>query len=201
MERTTHATISPARYNDEARAEFVAYGLAVRTLGQFASGILLVSIDGAPRAAQRWIDDFGGDIVRPVDEQHEPDSYSDEPHEGGALRSPEMFFTHTTLHNNMNRERARGLVRRALESAGPDSLALANRAREIVGLDGLDEIAGEFADSGDVETAWTIRGAVDALTGASEPDEIGGAYESEALDGFDFVRAAGYGGAWSEHVS
>ena len=94
---------------------------------------------------------------------------------------------------------ARSLVTRALESYGAEALALADAARTLVGLDGLDDIAHDLANSGDVETAWTIRGAVDALTGEDEPDEMGGAYESDACDGFDFVRAAGYGGVWSEH--
>lgn len=94
-------------------------------------------------------------------------------------------------------ERARVLVLSALESYGTEALESAARARALVGTDGIDEIAHTLADGGDPETAWTIRGALAALLGDECP-EIGGAYESEARDGFDFVDAGGFAGAWSE---
>ena len=91
---------------------------------------------------------------------------------------------------------ASGLVLRALESYGSEALALADAARVLVGSDGIESIAHALADSGDVETAWTIRGALAALLGDVVP-EIGGAYESEAGEGFDFVEMGGFLGVWA----
>ena len=89
------------------------------------------------------------------------------------------------------------LLLSALDSYGADALRIAERARAIVGLDGIDECAHRLADANECESAWTIRGALAALLGDECP-ELGGAYESEALDGFDFVESGGFGGAWRE---
>jgi len=87
------------------------------------------------------------------------------------------------------------LVLCSLESYGAEALSLAERARALVGVDGIDEIASTLADANDVETAWTIRGALAALLGDECP-EIGGAYESEAREGFDFVALGGFSNVW-----
>ena len=99
-------------------------------------------------------------------------------------------------HTTEAHTQARALVLLALESYGAEALALAEGARALVGFDGIDEIASTLADGNDVETAWTIRGALAALVGDECP-EIGGAYEQEARDGFDFVDAGGFAGAWA----
>jgi hypothetical protein len=96
-----------------------------------------------------------------------------------------------------NIETARPLILSALESYGSEALADAERARALVGTDGIEEIAHALDVEGDVETAWLIRGALAALCADVVP-EIGGAYESEAGAGFEHVEFGGFLGAWSE---
>ena len=185
--RFHHATIESARYfaGSEASADAVSRGLAVRTIGTLGT-LALLSIEGNRETAERWISDFGGTLAEParfVVRSCEFDSAEQEP-----ARVP--------LSPEADSALARSLVLSALESYGSEALALAERARGLVGVDGIEEIAHTLADAGDVETAWTIRGALSALLGEQEPDDIGGAYESEARDGFDFVVLGGFAGAW-----
>lgn len=168
----THATISPARYTTQAREDFVSRGLAVRTLGSFASGILLVEIDGNREQAQRWISEIGGDRIRPLPR-------------GSSAASA------------YSREQARELVESALLAFdGAQALAFGSQALALVGLDGLDEIAHTLADSNRVEEAYMLRGALAALVGEPLPPEIGGAYECDSAYGFAFVPDSARG-SWA----
>ena len=196
MEHTTTTTTTPARYHhatiesaryfagSEASADAVSRGLAVRTIGTLGA-LALLSIEGNRTQAERWISDFGGTLAEPA---------------RFVVRSCEFDSAEPPARVPLSPEAdsalARSLVLSALESYGSEALALAERARGLVGVDGIDEIAHTLADAGDVETAWTIRGALSALLGEQEPDDIGGAYESEARDGFDFVVLGGFAGAW-----
>jgi len=177
MERT-HATMSPARYNAEAREDFVSRGLAVRTLGAFRSGIVLLEIDGNREQAQRWISDFGGDFVEP-NEQRE----------------------HTSEQRSTNAQaEARELVESALLAFEPASaLEYGAEALALVGLDGLDEIASTLANENRVEECYMLRGALAALVGEPLPPEIGGEYEADSAYGFAFVPAS-VRGSWGSRV-
>ena len=189
--RFHHATIERTRYypGSDASADAVSRGLAIRTIGTIGA-LALLSIEGARESAERWTNDHGGAlaepsafVVRSVEFDHHAEQEQEPASERDSVLADRMRF-------------AGGLVLRALESYGSDALALAENARVLVGTDGIDEFAHTLADSGDVETCWTIRGALAALLGDECP-EIGGAYESEARDGFDFVSLGGFAGAWA----
>jgi hypothetical protein len=184
---TTLATTTPARYDSESRADAVSRGLAVRTIGTIRdipgivalsfSPVLLLEIEGSAESAARWISENGGERIERAEFEH-----------------AEPARERTT--NSEQEHHARALVLRALDSYGSDALILAEHARDLYGIDGIESVARGLADSGDVERAWFLRGALAALLGDSVP-EIGGAYESDAGEGFDFVEQYGALGDWS----
>jgi len=99
---------------------------------------------------------------------------------------------------NTNRTEALTQARAEIESAllafsPAEALAHGMRARLLVGLDGLDEIASTLANENRVEEAYMLRGALAALTGEPLPPEIGGAYEEDSAYGFAFVPRAARG--------
>jgi hypothetical protein len=185
---TTLATTTNARYTDFARGEAIGRGLAIRTIGvlreipgmvalQF-SPLLLLEIEGSAESAERWISENGAPVERAGFEHAEP------------------ARERTTTPSSEQEHHARALVLRALDSYGSDALILAEQARDLYGIEGIESVATTLANENNVERAWFLRGALAALLGEEIP-EIGGAYESDAGEGFDFVEQYGALGAWS----
>ena len=93
-------------------------------------------------------------------------------------------------------ERARALVLEALWSFGEPAMELAEQARALVGIEGLERIGVDLANENRMEESYGLRGALDALAGLDEPEEST-TYRDEAREGFDHVSGGGFHGAWS----
>ncbi len=177
MDTITYATILPSRYDSEARADAISRGLAPRTIGTLYDRPGAVALNLPP--------------VLLVTLEGAPDDATEWIEMHGALRVE-------PVEASTPRTQARSLVLEALDSYGEEALRLANEARALVGLDGLERIASEFADAREPELSHTIRGALDALRGRGEPEESGGVYVSQAREGYDFVREGGFAGVWAD---
>lgn len=99
---------------------------------------------------------------------------------------------------------ARGLLLAALDSYGSDALEHAERARALVGIDGIRAIGSAMlADPAESERGAFLLGALAALLG-QETDESGRMPDPDtsasASEGFDFVDFGGFSGVWSEHA-
>jgi len=109
---------------------------------------------------------------------------------------------HTNTNRPTNRAQAltqaRAEIEQALREFSPSkALAYGMRARLLVGLDGIEEIASMLANENRVEESYMLRGALAALVGEPLPPEIGGEYEEASAYGFLFVERS-VRGAWGE---
>ena len=94
---------------------------------------------------------------------------------------------------NEKEAQALGFLMEGLESYGSNALALAERARTLVGVDGIERIARTLVESGEPENGEFILGALRALRGQGG-DTCGNA---EQIEGFHFVTSSGYAGKWA----
>lgn len=95
----------------------------------------------------------------------------------------------------MDEAKALGLLMEALESYGSDALELGERARTLVGVDGIERIARTLTTGdNEPENGRAILGAISALKGQTSRDDDGDDFRY----GFDFVASEGFFGAWRE---
>lgn len=112
----------------------------------------------------------------------------------------------TNTNTTTNTTEARALLLAALDSYGSDALEHAERARALVGIDGIRGIGramlAEPWAMGRKRGAFLL-GALAALLG-QETDESGRMPDPDtsesASEGYDFVDAGGRFGVWSEHA-
>jgi hypothetical protein len=107
-------------------------------------------------------------------------------------------------NTNNTTTQARALLLAALDSYGSAALEHAERARVLVGIDGIRGIGrAMLADPAESERGAFLLGALSALLG-QETDGSDGMPDPDtsksASDGFDFVDAGGFSGVWSEHA-
>jgi len=95
---------------------------------------------------------------------------------------------------------ARSLLLGALDSYGSEALEMAERARALVGIDGIRGIGrAMLADPAESERGAFLLGALAALLG-QETDESGRMSDPDtsesASEGYDFVSYGGAFGVW-----
>jgi hypothetical protein len=101
------------------------------------------------------------------------------------------------MEPNTNTTQARALLLAALESYGSDALEHAERARALVGIDGIRDIAESLSRDDDMpHESARVLGALAALLGESDPPQTVFGTEESAAGAFDFVSAGGYFGVW-----